>query len=326
MTRLKALATAPLAVLAAGGALVGYAVSHLVPSQYEVTATFVADSKDPMRNLGALAGIAAQLGAGMPLGNAQSPQFFADVLRSREVLRDVLDTPWPRVADSSHGAHARVADYFAPYAGDSLAQLSKALKRVRKRLSTAVGARSGIIDVRFVTRDPEVGVAFVRELLGALDRFNRDTKRTQARERREFTESRLGEARDSLRAAEGALRHFLETNRAYRDAPALMLQADVIRRRISAQQEVVDMLRREFETARLDEVNDTPVLTVLDTPALPARRVFPSRILFAALGALLGTLGWLWPTLVPPEVARGLRRRLFASGVRARETPATRGD
>lgn len=42
-------------------------------------------------------------------------------------------------------------------------------------------------------------------------------------------------------------------------------------------------LRREYETARIEEVNDTPILTFIDLPAVPGERNRPRRTITVIL-------------------------------------------
>src|SRR5207302_5373973 len=48
-------------------------------------------------------------------------------------------------------------------------------------------------------------------------------------------------------------------------------------------------------TARIEEVNDTPVITVIDSAVVPHRKSSPRRTLWAVLAfALSGTVGVCW--------------------------------
>jgi len=49
-------------------------------------------------------------------------------------------------------------------------------------------------------------------------------------------------------------------------------------------------LKRDYETARIEEVNDTPVITVVDPAVPPSRRSKPRRGLIISLGLVLGAV------------------------------------
>jgi len=56
-----------------------------------------------------------------------------------------------------------------------------------------------------------------------------------------------------------------------------------LQRRLNTAQDLYLTLLREFETARIEEVNDTPVLTVIDSAIPPRRKSHPRRILIAGV-------------------------------------------
>src|SRR6266516_4761089 len=71
-------------------AMLAAALSLLLPERYEVSASFVADPGRSVEISGGLASLAGRIGLGdLQIGPA-SPQFYADLLRSRAVLRRVL--------------------------------------------------------------------------------------------------------------------------------------------------------------------------------------------------------------------------------------------
>ena len=52
---------------------------------------------------------------------------------------------------------------------------------------------------------------------------------------------------------------------------------------MAVQQELYLTLRREYEAARIEEVNNTPVLTIIDHPSVPGRRIRPQRTITVLL-------------------------------------------
>ena len=101
--------------------------------------------------------------------------------------------------------------------------------------------------------------------------------------------------RPELRQAETAVRNFYERNRGWQEAPALVFEEAQLRRQVTVSQEVYLTLRREFETARIEEVNDTPVITVIDRAVAPQRKSWPKVGILAVLGLALGGIaGCVW--------------------------------
>jgi uncharacterized protein involved in exopolysaccharide biosynthesis len=125
-----------------------------------------------------------------------------------------------------------------------------------------------------------------RLLLDLLNRFNLITRQSQASAERKFTEHRLEQVRGELNQAEDVLRSFNQRNREIRNSPELSLQQDRLTREVGLRQQVYSTLAQAYEQAKIEEVRDTPALTVLQTPEIPVKP--DSRyIIYLVLGALI---------------------------------------
>jgi len=133
-------------------------------------------------------------------------------------------------------------------------------------------------------------------LLEELNRFNLQTRQSQAAAERLFTENRLSEIETQLRAAEDALQRFLERNRDYRNSPLLQFQHDRLERDVQMRQQVYTTLAQAFEEAKIEEVRDTPVLTVIEPPSIalePDHRGLLIGAVLAIIGALFLSSLWI---------------------------------
>ena len=85
------------------------------------------------------------------------------------------------------------------------------------------------------------------------------------------------------------MQQFLQRNRDLLNSPELTFQRDRLQREVSMQQEVFTSLAQALEQAKIEEVRDTPVLTLVEEPELPVR---PDRLRLIVKGgmALLGGL------------------------------------
>jgi uncharacterized protein involved in exopolysaccharide biosynthesis len=94
-------------------------------------------------------------------------------------------------------------------------------------------------------------------------------------------------AQQALSIAEDALLAFLVQNRRYQDSPQLSFEYNRLQRRVEQQQQLYTSILTAYEQARIEEVRNTPVITVLDSPEGTARRS-GSTILNVVLGIVLG--------------------------------------
>lgn len=139
-------------------------------------------------------------------------------------------------------------------------------------------------------RPPQIAHDVATLLLARLTDFNLTVRQSTGRHRREFVEGRVGQAEMDLRNAEDQLRSFLERNRTWQSSPQLTFEQQRLSRQVTLQQDLYLNLRHEYETARIEEVNNTPVVTVIDQPSIPGRRARPQRVLTVLIVAIVVAL------------------------------------
>ena len=142
----------------------------------------------------------------------------------------------------------------------------------------------------------------VQRLLDIVNTFNLESRQTQAQAERRFEEDRLAQARQELRDSEDRMQLFLQSNRDFQNSPQLQFEQGRLQRDLTVRQQVVLSLAQSYEQARIAEVRNTPVITVVEHPAPPVlpdpRRLLLKGLLGLVGGALLGALGALWRDLL----------------------------
>jgi uncharacterized protein involved in exopolysaccharide biosynthesis len=278
-------------------AVVAAVITLIVPPKFTATATFVPETESEELSLPGLAGLAAQFGVALPLGAASSPQFYADVLKSRTLRDAVLSTNFADPRSDSPTDSATLLDLMRVKGESERKRLEKGRKRLKKAIAIGVDAETNIVRISAETRYRELSADVTNFYLGLLNRFNLETRQSNAQERRRFIETSLAEAENELNEAEEELKHFLERNRQFQGSPELQFQYDRLDRRVAIKQEVFTELRRQYEEARIQEVNDTPVITVIDRAVPPEDRSSPKRklnvILAFIAASVLGTFAAL---------------------------------
>lgn len=271
-------------------ALLTSGLTLLVPNEYTSITSFVPESGQ-RTSLSGVAGLAAIAGIQVPGTDlARSPDFYADLLRSDPLLYAALEARYPRPKSSSISSDSvRLLDVLRPPGADEAERLFLAAKSIRQRhLDVRVERRTNVVEVRFTYRDPILAAAVANELVHQLELFNAQTRRTQARARRTFLETQVAQAESTLQQAEDGVRSFLERNRSYQNSPSLNFEADRLRRRVQVQQDLYLSLRRDLSVARIDEVNDQPTVTIIESAIPPVRKSAPARARIVILAVVVG--------------------------------------
>jgi uncharacterized protein involved in exopolysaccharide biosynthesis len=263
--------------------------SLVVTPKFTAVTTFVPELESEGAGFpGGLAGLAAQFGVGLPSGGATSPGFYADVLASRTLLDQVLMTRFADPEGVERGDSATLLDLLKAQGDTERARLEKGRRKLNKAISVGVDDETYVVTLGVKTRDRFLSADVANQFIELLNRFNLETRQSNAQERRRFVEERLSLAEDELVAAEEAQKLFLERNRLFRDSPELNFEYERLQRQVTIKQEVFITLRRSYEDARIQEVNDTPVITVIDRAVPPHRKASPKRRLNVILAFMLG--------------------------------------
>ena len=276
----------PMAVL-----LLTLAASFIVTPTYTASASFVPEGQSASGKLSDLAGLAGQLGISIGPGANQSPRFYAQVVQSRELLESILRDKYQLSQHNGAGSDSTVLLHFLNAQGRTAAkQLEDGISILRKRIAVDVDNQTNIVTVAVDVRDPLVASSVANRVVHDLNTFNLERRQSSARQRRQFIEQRLGDARQELRAAEDAVANWLQQNRSYATSPTLQAEYQRLERQANIRQQVYLTLSQEYETARIEEVNSTPMITVIDSAVPPQRKSKPNRRLWAVGAVLAGGL------------------------------------
>jgi uncharacterized protein involved in exopolysaccharide biosynthesis len=253
---------------------------------YTSTARFMPQASEG--SLSQLSGLAATFGVSVPaIDPGSSPAFYGELLKSRDVLRQTVETRYAFAVkgDSMHGT---LVELFDTHGSTPAARRDAAAKELLENIDVNVSRETGTIDLEITTAWPELSQQVGRRMIQLVSEFNLHRRQTKAGAERRFVEARVAEAKDTLRAAEARLQAFLQRNRAYQSAPSLMFEYDRLERDVTMQQQLYTTLAQSYEGARIDEVRNTPVITLMEPPDLPAK---PDPRLALVKGLLAGILG-----------------------------------
>lgn len=231
--------------------------------------------------------LAAQFGVSVPVGEAgRSPEFYAFLVESREILSALADTTYEIVRDGATET-VGLANLYEIEDTVPARRREKVIRLVRDLITVNTERETGMIHVAAVTEWPRLSYQLTDRVVTLVNRFNLDRRQSQATEERRFVERRLDEAEDQLRAAEDRLQQFLQNNRSWQGSPDLVFAHDRLQRQVAMRQQLFTSLMQAYEQARIDEVRDTPVLTVVEDPEVPAIPE-PRRLMLKGLLALFG--------------------------------------
>ncbi|HEX6588852.1 MAG TPA: GNVR domain-containing protein [Longimicrobiales bacterium] len=272
---------------------------------YVVSASFMPQGEKAPGMSGAAA-LAQQFGVTLaPDGGGQSPQFYADLLHSRALLRQAVETQYS-VPTENGTWQGTLVEYWDIESSNGLPAWHRAIEVLAEEIAPSVRRETGLIRFTVSTDHPLLSEQISATLLELLNQFNLEVRQTRAQEESRFISGRITEAQASLREAEGQLQEFLLQNRMIGDSPELRFQRDRLERQVSMRQEVYTSLLRSQEQARIDAVRDIPLLTVIDQPAGAAEPEGRGTVMKVALAFMIGLMLALFVAFLA-EIARRSR-------------------
>ena len=279
------------------------------PKAYTSQASFIIQKKDQA----AAAGLAAQLGMDLPTSDPnQSPAFYAALVKTPDVLEQLLDTTF-RTSTNSKPQSLAVIWNFSDKSPQN--QRQAVLDKLEKVISSDASAKLDLVTVKVVTRDAVLSKELADAVVGQVNWFNLRTRQSRAAAERQFDERLVSDVGAQLRRAEDEAQSFLQENQQARMSAALEMQKQRLTRQLDILNARYITLVTAYDRARMDEVRDTPVITLIEKPRLPikpdSRGLIKKTILSFLLGIGLG--------LVLSILRQAFRTTRSSAGMDARE-------
>lgn len=266
--------------------LMGYIIFAF--ATYTPNRTYTATTTFAPRARGAqslTSSVLSQLGI-QASGGGSGGAYYMEVIRSPRILGPVAEAQYSFQTDTGM-VRGRLIDIYGlgkwpPR--NARAQMINVLVSEMKTTSQA----GGIMRVSITTPWAALSAQVAQRILDELNTFNLAARQEQASSERQFVESRAAEAKIALSNAENALQTFINENQYFQPISPLALEWDRLKREVSLRQELYTQLEKALDNARIEEVRDNPVLSVIEPaepPLGPDGAQWPRK---AILGALIG--------------------------------------
>ena len=262
-----------------------------LPRYYSTDAAFMPQGASGQSQI---SGLARQFGINIGGVGADVPQFYMDLIKSRSILGEVAKKNYEMRTDSG------------VFQGNLIKLFGGSRLRPSQQGPFVVGKLKGQVDVKaspatgvvtLTVRALTAGLAaqIANNILIQINTFNLNRRQQQAGAERAFVEKRQAEALLELREAESNLQSFLLQNRDFARSPTLLIENGRLTRTVEMRQSVYTALATAYEQAKIEEVRDLPVITVLAPPEVPlipvgkngVRKVIVALIMGLVIGAAI---------------------------------------
>src|SRR5687767_9132428 len=127
----------------------------------------------------ALAGLASQFGVALPTTDpSQTPTFYVDLVHSAQLLSSLATSSFADPA--RRGGTRTLVDILEVKGNTPAVRLNKAVELLRRRIKPSVRAKTGVVAIAVTSHDPTLAAAICTRLLELVNRFNLETRQSQA--------------------------------------------------------------------------------------------------------------------------------------------------
>ena len=244
-------------------------------------------------NLGGLAGLASQFGVNVPSGmqaDLSSPSLFPELIKSRTFAEKILVKNFYTnrfEKELSLLAILTYGDNKPKFEEDTLVTI--ALNSLRNILTFNQSRSSSFSTVSATTSEPIFSRELAAVVLDELEKLNRYYKSQTVSEKISFIDNRINSVSGDLEASERSLKEFNEKNR-QATSPSLQLEQDRLNREIEVQKGVYLSLKQQLELAKIEEIQETSILQILDKPTTPLHPINKNLKLSVILATIFGLL------------------------------------
>ncbi len=266
-------------------AVVSIALLFLVmKNYYDSTIVILPEYGGSSMMLGGLKSLAAV--AGINVGEAVPTLIYQNLLLGDTVLEPVIYTKY-KTKKFDHPVN--LIDYYKieldktdesdPKFLQERDKYSQIFKIFNEDIMTTDFDRiTNILTVTIRTKEQILSSEVANNLVASLDEYVRTKQKTNAKEQRIYIEKRTDQVKDSLGAAEEALRKFQDKNRLVSFPPQLLLEQTRLARNVDILQAVYLELTKQMEIVKLEEVKDAPIVDVREEAGIPIKKAVTKTV------------------------------------------------
>jgi uncharacterized protein involved in exopolysaccharide biosynthesis len=231
--------------------------------------------------------------AGVNLGNSSAEvdpsEYLPDVIKDYDFTQSILQKKWLNMGDSLHLYQLLKMQPDTTQINWRLVfekQIADDFRR-ENHITLSKDTKTGILTLSTVFPTQQLAYDVNKYCLELLNQYIQNSMKSQAKDKRQFIEHRLNEVKNELTNNENHLVAFKDRN-VNISSPKAYLEEQRLVREIEFSQQIYIELQKQYEMARIQELNDLPLIEVIQQPEKPIVRTKPARKQIIIIGLLVG--------------------------------------
>lgn len=268
----------------------GVIYALLAPEVFSTSSIFI--TKTGSKSTGNLGQLAAL--AGMSIGssgNIDPSDYLDKVIQDKSFIATLFERKWYCKGDSLPLETILKIEPDTTVPNWKYRYFMAKIESIRKGnvLSMKKDAKTGLLTLSTNAPDPQLAYDLNIFTLDYISFYIRNSIQSQAKEKRLFIEDRIKESIKVLEKSENALATFRGRN-LMTQAPQALLEETRLSRDVAMNQELYIQFQKQFELARIEEMDDQTLIQVVLEAEVPVYRSKPKRKQVVLLSFFIGTI------------------------------------
>jgi len=257
------------------------------PKYVSTTKMFIPFSENAQSGLSQIANQFGFSSQGATGSDISSSSLYPEIVNSKTFAKAMLDKIFytekygkklPLIAIFTYGNHS-VPDNIDTLR-ISAANIITGMVKVRKKM--------GFFIIEVTTSEPQFSKDFADTVIVELDKLQRKFKKQTLNETIDYLNQKILLAKIELETNEEKLKNFRERNRNVNNSPGLLLTQERLQRDVEIQSGIFLTLKQQLELAKIEEVQKSSFVQILDYPSLPLVESNPKKLSTYIIGGFLG--------------------------------------
>tara|TARA_Y100001958_G_C21239065_1_gene566265 strand:- start:1878 stop:3302 length:1425 start_codon:yes stop_codon:yes gene_type:complete len=264
-----------------------------IPKYASISKILVPETKMPGLG-GGLSGLASQFGVSVPNENKSdlsSPSLLPEIIRSRTFAEKILEKEFYteemgkklKLLNIISAKEVIQKSYYSR-------ELDKAISKLQyEYISLTKNELTGVSTIKVITKEPKFSNDLAKSVLSELELLNKFFKKQISSEKILYINNRINSLQKELSKSENSLLKFKEENRQV-SSPSLQLEQRKMESEVEVQRSVFLTLKQQLELAKIDEIESTSVLQILDYPSIPVTPISNNLLLSLVVSIIFGLI------------------------------------
>ena len=230
-----------------------------------------------------MAGMATQLGLSLPMNMGNEvpwDEMFPEIVKSENLKENILTQQFNSDKYGiDQSLNTIIENEYKLSDEPNHIRNKMSLDKLNELINVSKSRLSPIVTINVDFFEPQLAGDILSAVIQESGKALIKLKSKQISEKRKFIEERINEVFESLKMSEVALKDFQESNRKPDRSPALKLEESRLEREVTLHNSLYVTLKSQFENVKIEEVEESAMIQVVDGPIVPFRLTKPKRFL-----------------------------------------------